>query len=179
MSTAVTPDSALRRGARRGAARTASYRDAPTDESDADGALPVVRAPRGTKRKLAGAEDDEYGLGVLRGTAPGPAAEDDGESDLTVPEDSDDASPARKRKSPKKKARKAAAAGAEEDELAEEAEEGESPKKKRTPRKRKDVAALDGESPEKPRRARPLKPEPVYVIPDVEKKTTTFKGRLG
>ncbi|KDQ57434.1 hypothetical protein JAAARDRAFT_113368, partial [Jaapia argillacea MUCL 33604] len=30
-----------------------------------------------------------------------------------------------------------------------------------------------------PRKRRAPKPEPVYVIPDVEKKSTTFKGRLG
>ena len=31
----------------------------------------------------------------------------------------------------------------------------------------------------KPRRRQAPKPEPVYVIPDVERKETTFKGRLG
>ncbi|KAF9452757.1 UV-endonuclease UvdE [Macrolepiota fuliginosa MF-IS2] len=31
----------------------------------------------------------------------------------------------------------------------------------------------------KPRRKRQPKPEPVYIIPDVERKDTTFKGRLG
>jgi hypothetical protein len=67
MPTIATPESALRRGARRRAARAASYRrGTPTDESDADGVLPrVVRALRGTKRKLAGAEDDQYRLAVL------------------------------------------------------------------------------------------------------------------
>ena len=31
----------------------------------------------------------------------------------------------------------------------------------------------------KPKRQRKPKPEPVYIIPDVEKKETTFRGRLG
>jgi len=31
----------------------------------------------------------------------------------------------------------------------------------------------------KPRRKQAPKPEPVYVIPDVERKETTFRGRLG
>jgi hypothetical protein len=70
MPTTATPDSALRRGARHGAARTASYRGAPTDESDADGALPVVRELRGTKRKIAGAGNDQYGLAVLKALRP-------------------------------------------------------------------------------------------------------------
>jgi UV DNA damage endonuclease len=30
-----------------------------------------------------------------------------------------------------------------------------------------------------PRKKRSLKPEPVYDIPDVERKETTFRGRLG
>ncbi|KAJ7646795.1 UV-endonuclease UvdE-domain-containing protein [Roridomyces roridus] len=34
-------------------------------------------------------------------------------------------------------------------------------------------------SPKKQRKPRQPKPEPVYVIPEVEKKETTFKGRLG
>ena len=33
--------------------------------------------------------------------------------------------------------------------------------------------------PVKVKRKRKVKEEPVYIIPDVEKKTTTFKGRLG
>lgn len=31
----------------------------------------------------------------------------------------------------------------------------------------------------RPRKARDPKPEPVYIIPDVERKETTFRGRLG
>lgn len=44
------------------------------------------------------------------------------------------------------------------------------------------TAATEGDSPVKTprkRQARAPKPEPVYVIPDVEKLETTFKGRLG
>ncbi|KAF9529262.1 UV-endonuclease UvdE-domain-containing protein [Crepidotus variabilis] len=56
----------------------------------------------------------------------------------------------------------------------------QSPKKKRT---KKAKAVVDTEefqeSPSKPKRKRQPKPEPMYVIPDVEKKKTTFKGRLG
>ena len=37
----------------------------------------------------------------------------------------------------------------------------------------------DGPTPKKPRKPRAPKSEPVYVIPDVERKETTFKGRLG
>lgn len=43
-----------------------------------------------------------------------------------------------------------------------------------------DIAVEDGEEVgPKPKRRRKAQEEPVYVIPDVEKKTTTFKGRLG
>ena len=49
------------------------------------------------------------------------------------------------------------------------------PKKKRA-KKAKDPA-VEGEA--KPKRQRKPKPEPVYVIPDVETRETTFRGRLG
>ncbi|KIK92663.1 hypothetical protein PAXRUDRAFT_829736 [Paxillus rubicundulus Ve08.2h10] len=46
-----------------------------------------------------------------------------------------------------------------------------------------DAATLERGELEEPlrlkRRKRPAKPEPVYIIPDVEKKETTFRGRLG
>ncbi|KAF8557640.1 UV-endonuclease UvdE [Imleria badia] len=48
-------------------------------------------------------------------------------------------------------------------------------------RKRKQVpedAAIDSKVPPK-KRQRACKPEPLYIIPDVEKKVTTFRGRLG
>lgn len=41
----------------------------------------------------------------------------------------------------------------------------------------KDVTSVtQGKMPRKPRQ---LKPQPVYMIPDVDRKQTTFKGRLG
>lgn len=64
-------------------------------------------------------------------------------------------------KTPKAKRRKKATEDAEY----------ESPSKSSSPSKPK--------SPAKPRTPRKPKPEPVYVIPDVERKVTTFKGRLG
>ncbi|TFK54537.1 UV-endonuclease UvdE [Heliocybe sulcata] len=51
--------------------------------------------------------------------------------------------------------------------------------KKRKRKARKVAGQGEDEATPKVRRARPPKPEPVYVIPDVEKKQTTFKGRLG
>lgn len=44
-----------------------------------------------------------------------------------------------------------------------------------------DEAEEDGgqEASASPRKKRAPKPEPVYVIPDVEKRMTTFQGRLG
>uniref|UniRef100_A0A0W0EZA6 UV-endonuclease UvdE n=1 Tax=Moniliophthora roreri TaxID=221103 RepID=A0A0W0EZA6_MONRR len=63
-------------------------------------------------------------------------------------------------------------------------DEVKSPKKKakRSPRKKKgteDATTYDDVSPKKPRKPRVPKPEPVYIIPDVEKKATRFRGRLG
>ncbi|EIN11289.1 UV-endonuclease UvdE [Punctularia strigosozonata HHB-11173 SS5] len=61
-------------------------------------------------------------------------------------------------------------------------------KGKRVAKKRKVTADGEEEGAEgpdegvkvkKPRKPRAPKPEPVYVIPDVERKETTFKGRLG
>ncbi|KAG6857694.1 hypothetical protein H0H87_004110 [Tephrocybe sp. NHM501043] len=44
----------------------------------------------------------------------------------------------------------------------------------------KKVADEDGDvQTSQPRKKRQPKPEPVYIIPDVERKVTTFKGRLG
>ncbi|KAG6911151.1 hypothetical protein DXG01_003891 [Tephrocybe rancida] len=37
----------------------------------------------------------------------------------------------------------------------------------------------EDEAPQRPRKKKQPKPDPVYIIPDVESKTTTFKGRLG
>lgn len=42
-----------------------------------------------------------------------------------------------------------------------------------------EAAAGDDDATVKPKKRRRVKEEPVYIIPDVEKKETTFKGRLG
>lgn len=70
-----------------------------------------------------------------------------------------------------------------------EAEDGEASPTKKLPTKRArkmaqnaEVQAAEGDGPVKtPRKRKPRepKPEPVYVIPDVEKLESTFKGRLG
>ncbi|KZT29063.1 UV-endonuclease UvdE [Neolentinus lepideus HHB14362 ss-1] len=52
-------------------------------------------------------------------------------------------------------------------------------KRKRKGKTRKVGPADEEGAVPKTRKPRPPKPEPVYVIPDVEKKETTFKGRLG
>jgi UV DNA damage endonuclease len=66
------------------------------------------------------------------------------------------------------------------DELAEEVKK---PKKKakKSPKKKgtEDAGAYDDASPKKTRKPRAPKPEPIYIIPDVEKKETRFRGRLG
>ncbi|EIW83196.1 UV-endonuclease UvdE [Coniophora puteana RWD-64-598 SS2] len=58
-----------------------------------------------------------------------------------------------------------------------------SPKKRSRKRKASapEDSVIEGEevAPKKKRKPRAPKPEPVYVIPDVEKKESTFKGRLG
>lgn len=63
--------------------------------------------------------------------------------------------------------------------------EGIKKRNRRTPgKKRKAEVQMNEDGDEivprkKPRRKRSPKPEPSYIIPDVERKTTTFKGRLG
>lgn len=72
-----------------------------------------------------------------------------------------------------------------QEENGEEQEPEESTKRTRRKRgKRKAEVQIneDGEEfapQKKPRKKRSPKPEPTYIIPDVERKTTTFKGRLG
>jgi UV DNA damage endonuclease len=51
------------------------------------------------------------------------------------------------------------------------------PKKRQAPLM--DNAELSDDQPPKKKRKRAPKPEPVYVIPEVERKKTTFRGRLG
>lgn len=58
------------------------------------------------------------------------------------------------------------------------------PKKKKTPKESVQVVDIDPDyestGPSKGTQSkRGSQPEPVYIIPDVEKKETTFKGRLG
>jgi len=55
----------------------------------------------------------------------------------------------------------------------------EPPKTKKRARKAKESEDGDERTPKKPRKPRLQKPESVYVIPDVQRKETTFKGRLG
>jgi UV DNA damage endonuclease len=52
------------------------------------------------------------------------------------------------------------------------------PTRKRTTSQVLENITTDLEVPPK-KRKRACKPEPVYIIPDVEKKATTFRGRLG
>lgn len=92
-----------------------------------------------------------------------PKEDEDGEqSDLTpVPSPSTEAPPKRKGKGKTKSATKKRKTAAEV-----EGEQG--------------AEGPDGEvKVKKTRKPRAPKPEPVYVIPDVERKETTFKGRLG
>lgn len=61
-------------------------------------------------------------------------------------------------------------------------EEKKKSKKQELIKEKVDVEVSEGDEefvPEKSRKKRQLKPEPVYIIPDVEHKETTFKGRLG
>ena len=68
-----------------------------------------------------------------------------------------------------------------------ESKESEDRVKPKTPRRKKslrtksgveEIGEVENKTPKPPRKRQP-KPEPVYVIPDVERKTTTFRGRLG
>lgn len=60
-------------------------------------------------------------------------------------------------------------------------EEKRSKTRKRKNKSKKVQVAEDGDEagPPPKRRKRQPKPEPEYIIPDVERKETTFKGRLG
>ncbi|KAF8643548.1 hypothetical protein AX16_008936 [Volvariella volvacea WC 439] len=64
-----------------------------------------------------------------------------------------------------------------------EAEEDAPTKSRRKSKKRSRNAEPEDDdefvAEKKPRKKRAPKPEPVYIIPDVEKKETTFRGRLG
>jgi hypothetical protein len=178
------PTPGTRRSARRTVTQTTSYRESPT--SDTDGSLPEVApvATRITKRKrgaaaiIAQQDDDEYGLSIL--AAPASPSVSEISSDLSAADSDEPTLKIKKKKrSPKKKVRTAVK---EETEAGVEDAADGGVKKKKTPKKRTLATADDGEgtSPvKKARKPRAPKEEPVYVIPDVEKKKSTFKGRLG
>lgn len=95
------------------------------------------------------------------------------ESDLTPLEDEDEVEASKKHTRTRKK--KATPKGV--------AVEGSNSRNTRGARKRTrsqavENTATDSEVPPR-KRKRACKPEPVYIIPDVEKKVTTFRGRLG
>jgi UV DNA damage endonuclease len=167
-----------RRSTRR-TASTLSYREATLSETDNE--LPAIRAARGsaTKRKRAAPveDEDEYNLNVLHGPVPASGSESDLSAMTAVDSDAPDPSPRKRRTSPKKKARTGNKAGNAE----EEGTDGSAKKKrKRASPKKAVVEGEEGESPvKKVRKPRAPKPEPVYIIPDVEKRETTFRGRLG
>ncbi|WVW86898.1 UV damage endonuclease UvdE [Kwoniella bestiolae CBS 10118] len=110
----------------------------------------------------------------------------DMESELSEPEPPKKKTP-KKKVTPKKSTPKKTKAKTEANEDGEgEAEEGETPKKakKVTPKKSriaKDEPEFDEEGNEivKKKRKPKVYPKKVYEIPDVERKTTTFRGRLG
>lgn len=152
----ASPVSARRTSRRK--STTISYQESTASEAE-EGVLPSLPSTKSVKRKRSSkaTADEDFGAQDSHG---------EGESGLTALEDGPSpAASAKKLVSPKKKQRRKKAAvpaepTAEGDTVA-NAEEA-SPKK-----------------PRKPRKPRETKPEPVYVIPDVEKLETTFKGRLG
>lgn len=100
------------------------------------------------------------------------------ESDLTPLEDEVERPRTRKSMAPLKNA------AVEYDQVPGEDRRTKHAKSRNTPRARKRTSSQVVENtlseevlPKKRKRA--CQPEPVYVIPDVEKKVTTFKGRLG
>ncbi|WVR08036.1 UV damage endonuclease UvdE [Kwoniella sp. DSM 27419] len=131
-----------------------------------------------SKRKRAAKQDLDYAEGSQASEG----------SELSAPESELSEAPPPVKKTPRKKATpkkakvKAEGEGAEDD----AADEGESAKKpkKATPKKSrlaKDEPEYDSEGNEivKKKRKPKVYPKKVYDIPDVERKTTTFKGRLG
>jgi UV DNA damage endonuclease len=149
----ATPQLALRRSSRRTITQTVSYVEPELTDASMESATPPPQTPAKTRGAKRGRDvllgDDEYGLADLYGKG---TPSDSPLSDLES--ETGNTSP-KKRKSPKKKVRRAAPSATEDG-----GEAMPSPVKR-------------------PRKPRALKPEPVYVIPDVEKKSTTFKGRLG
>ncbi|KAG6375502.1 UV-endonuclease UvdE [Boletus reticuloceps] len=100
------------------------------------------------------------------------------ESDLTPLEDVDQV-PEKQPRTPKKKA--APKKVPVEDDKRPGEERHSKSRNTRKPRKRatsQENTVTDSEVPPK-KRKRACKPEPIYIIPDVEKKATPFRGRLG
>lgn len=100
---------------------------------------------------------------ILRSTRLDPLVTED-ESDLTPIEESDDEQQPRTRRKE----------SAENDQVQRQAGQA----KYSGTCKRTQVSETGSEAPPK-KRKRACKPEPVYIIPGVEKKATTFRGRLG
>lgn len=81
---------------------------------------------------------------------------------------------------PKRKRAQLGTDANEDAELGEPISSGEAEVVATGKRSRKKKVILENEdSVKSPRKRRETKPEPVYDIPDVERKETTFKGRLG
>jgi UV DNA damage endonuclease len=169
----------IRRSSRRATTQAVSYTEPSLTDVSTDSGSPPPATPaktRGTKRPRAVVEEDEYALSELHGTVK--HDEDASDSPLSDLDDSDaDASsPKKKKRSPKKTPKKKArhtAAGSTGDEDADMDVDGET------------ASVASASSPTKkkrPTKPKVLKPDPVFDIPDLpesEKKTTTFKGRLG
>jgi hypothetical protein len=136
---------------------TVSYAELELTDASTGSASPPPQTParktptRGKKDVPAFLGDDEYGLHELH--TGGTASETD--SPLSALDDSDVGAP-----SPAQKKKKRASPT----------------KKKAVPKTADEQAAALAKRPRKPK---VLKPEKTYVIPDVERKSTTFRGRLG
>jgi hypothetical protein len=84
-----------------------------------------------------------------------------------------------KKKTARARETKAASPGSDEDfSLAKTKKQSKGMKIRKAPLTDNDAESFDGQ-PQKKKRNRAPKAEPVYVIPEVERKETTFRGRLG
>ncbi|CAG7848192.1 UV-damage endonuclease Short=UVDE [Serendipita indica DSM 11827] len=136
--------------------------EAPEGEETQEGAEAVKKPARKRKRSTAGGPEEEDAEGAKT--------------------DAEQGEPVKKRASKKKKKEETDGEAMEVD------GEGDATKQPRA--RKKSIAPVEGDGtaegedadePAKPKRTRkPKVTEPVvYVIPDVERKTTTFRGRLG
>ncbi|KAH7927536.1 UV-endonuclease UvdE [Leucogyrophana mollusca] len=107
---------------------------------------------------------------------PGPLAQEDETRTPSIPN-------SRRKTAPKREAESTPGSNTEDEE---DSEGSAAPSRRTKPKKRNasqievDQASYSSEDPPKrKRKIRAPKPEPVYVIPDVERKETTFHGRLG